>query len=414
MNYLIITFSLLLFHLSCCGQEVLLIDGIETDYHNVPRKSRTLLTIQNSRFVSDAGSGYILEAGDDSYVVSRCNNLDGAKIIGNKFIWTGYDQYPKSTLHGLMVGYNINYTIKHNYFDRLRYTSVFKAGIEDEMAWTSGAHSYNIHKDTKALTIKGIDGVRIYNNTFYSSGYSPLYHISLEENTGGEPDHPATNIIIKNNIFYQKDNFPAIRLRQSSCLEGLQCDYNVYYCENTFNNEPTFSIGGKSYNWNEWRELGFDTHSVVINPMFKDTENFVPSERLDYGVDLGEEHNTGLSTTATWEVGKYPATTVQGENWQVGAVLYKTNTAVNDVESISRYVEVVPNPNDGIFHLNIEQPLLHQNHQVNIVSMEGKILFEKFIPKGNMTTLFTLPSLQPGYYLVKSRTSGFAKKFLKQ
>jgi hypothetical protein len=301
---------------------VLLIDGLDTDYYNVPRTSPILLTLQSSLFTSNAEAGYILEAGDDSYIATTNNNLDGAKIIGNKFVWTAYNEYPSSILHGLMVGYNINYIIRHNYFNLLRYTSVFKGGIEEPMSWTSGGHSYNIHKNTRALTIKGMAGVRIYNNTFYSSGYSPLYHISLEENTGGDPNHPAQYTLIKNNIFYQVDGFPAIRVRQSSCLTGLECDYNIYYCENCENNEPNFWIEGTTYSWDQWRALGYDIHSVVLDPNFTDTRSFVPAARLDYGIDLGAEHTIGLATTAKWKVGEYPAVARQNGAWQVGAVIY--------------------------------------------------------------------------------------------
>jgi hypothetical protein len=327
------------------AQITLTIEDIDTtvtgsDGYNVPRNTPTTLTIQRSRFVSGEKSAYIVQAGDDSYVSIRDNNLDGAKIIGNKFVWTGYNTYPTSTMHGLMVGYNINYIIKHNFFDHLRYTSVFKGGIEEPMTWTAGAHSYNIHYNTKALTIKGIAGIRVYNNTFYSTGFSPLYHISIEENTGGEPDHPATNTQIKNNIFYQKDVFPAIRIRQSSCLQGLVCDYNVYYVESGSNNEPTFSIDGRTVSWSEWKALGYDAHSVVINPNFVDEIHFAPSARLDYGQNLGSAYNEGLTTDATWIVGKYPKTALQDATWQVGAVLLSSaSTSEPETPTVSETPE---------------------------------------------------------------------------
>jgi hypothetical protein len=406
----------LLSPLPCTAQNILLLDGLNTNYYDVPRTAPTELTIQRSLFTSSAGSGYILEAGDDSYIPNTNNNLDGAKIIGNKFIWTAYDMYPSSILHGLMVGYNINYTIQHNYFDRLRYTSVFKGGIEEPMQWTKGGHSYNIHKNTKALTIKGITGVKILNNTFYSSSFSPLYHISIEENTGGEPDLPAENTTIQNNIFYQKDIFPAIRIRQASCLKGLVCDYNVYFCEKSDGNEPTFRIDEIDYSWTEWRAIGFDSHSLILDPMFIDTENFVPKNRLNYGIALGEEFLTGLATNAMWEIGKYPATTKQNEKWQIGAVLYAADTLIPyPVDSISQnadFVRIYPNPNNGYFQVIISAPLIENNHDIRIISSDGKVVYTTTILKGNSSTNFKLTNLKAGYYLLWGVNSGFSKKLI--
>ena len=48
-----------------------------------------------------------------------------------------------------------------------------------------------------------------------------------------------------------------------------------------------FNAGGSIKTFSEWQALGYDTHSVVVNPNFKDFVSFVPAARLDYGTDLG-------------------------------------------------------------------------------------------------------------------------------
>ena len=56
-------------------------------------------------------------------------------------------------------------------------------------------------------------------------------------------------------------------------LTGFESDYNVYYCET---GSPKFNAGGSVKTFAQWQALGYDIHSVVINPNFKDFINFVP------------------------------------------------------------------------------------------------------------------------------------------
>ena len=82
-----------------------------------------------------------------------------------------------------------------------------------------------------------------------------------------------------------------------------------------------FSIAESKKTFAEWQALGYDTHSKVINPNFKDLINFVPAVRLDYGRDLGSEWAQGLSVNARWGTTD-PETSTQNGKWQVGAVVY--------------------------------------------------------------------------------------------
>ncbi len=67
--------------------------------------------------------------------------------------------------------------------------------------------------------------------------------------------------------------------------------------------------------------MGYDAHSVVIDPNFADKIGFVPTTRLDYGTDLGSEWLTGLATDAVWGTTS-PATADQNGTWQVGARIF--------------------------------------------------------------------------------------------
>ena len=70
--------------------------------------------------------------------------------------------------------------------------------------------------------------------------------------------------------------------------------------------------------------VGYDAHSVMVNPNFNNLTDFVPASRLNNGTNLGSNWQTGLSTTASWIVGSAPETALQNGAWQVGARIYST------------------------------------------------------------------------------------------
>jgi uncharacterized repeat protein (TIGR02059 family) len=293
---------------------------------DIPRTVPSALTYRNNSLTFAAFGNYALRSGDDSYLSSH-NNLDNAVITGNKFEWTGYSTYPTSLLHGIMAGYNINYNIKYNYQNGTPYAAVIKSGHEGvSMTWTSGSYSYNINKNTKSVLIKAVNGVRIYNNTFYNTrdNISYLYQIDIANNHDPDQTKPyplSSGTKIKNNIFYVKYDNPVIHL-DTGCTTDFECDYNVYYSEQGINHEPIFSIGSNTYTWAQWQALGFDSHSRILNPNFIDIINFVPTTKLDFGTDLDSEFKDGLAVDAVWGSGD-PAMAAQNGTWQVGARVYK-------------------------------------------------------------------------------------------
>lgn len=200
------------------------------------------------------------------------------------------------------------------------------------MVNTTGGVSYNILKTFNVGgVVKGMSGVKWYNNTFYQD--RPTYSstdptagtwrgaIDVYTNTDVTPNSVSHGTKIKNNIFYSKYKTYAINVMDAESLIDFECDYNVYWVEEG-DHMPVFNAGGSSKTWAQWRAMGYDAHSVVMNPNFIDFVNFVPTARLDYGTDLGSEFNTGLATTATWVVNSSPATQVQNGTWQVGARIY--------------------------------------------------------------------------------------------
>jgi hypothetical protein len=124
---------------------------------------------------------------------------------------------------------------------------------------------------------------------------------------------------IKNNIFYTVNRIYNIAIYDSASLSGFESDYNIFYCQA---GSPVFSYLGKYLTFVQWQALGYDTHSKNINPKFRDFIDFVPSEPLYHGTDLGELWHDGLSVSAKWIPGSSPAISRQNGTWQTGARIH--------------------------------------------------------------------------------------------
>jgi uncharacterized protein (TIGR02145 family) len=331
---------------------------------SIPRDTPTALYYTNNSITSVNSSGYILQAGDEEALAS-INNLNGAVITGNKITWNGTLLADTST-HGMFLGYNINYTVKYNYLDKTPYGILPKdgAGASPNMTYTSGGIAYNIVKNSRMPSnSKGMNGVFFYNNTFYNNISSDIGHIVIYPNgVGAAP----TGIRIKNNIFYSKyTSYKMIRVDSLDSFADFQSDYNIFWCED---GAPVFEVNGSDISFAQWQALGYDLHSVVMNPNFINTTSFVPTARLDYGINVGTTWQTGLSTTAVWTVGVAPATVNQNGAWQVGARIYG-----GEVPVVADYY-LAPNGNDNTGNGSITLPWFTLE-KVWSVLMPGNIVY---------------------------------------
>ncbi len=288
---------------------------------NIPRDQPTALIYRNNSVTSINPSGYMLQAGDEDPAVTN-NHLDGEVITGNKFVWNGTDM--TSVTHGVFTGYNINAILKYNYLYRVPLGLLRKS---NGMTNTTGGVAYNIVIDPMVgFAAKGMNNIKVYNNTFYSRRTSSETWRGLVDvytNTDGGLNAPSQGIKVFNNIFYTKNQIYNIYIYEAACLTGFESDYNVFYCES---GTPVFNYLGSRKTFAEWQALGYDAHSRVINPNFINTVDLVPAGRLDFGSDLGAEWQTGLSTTAAWVAGSAPSTADQNGTWQVGAHVYSTQS----------------------------------------------------------------------------------------
>jgi hypothetical protein len=319
---------LMILHVGLSAQTTLIIEGktysnSEASWMgvNIPRSVPTKLTFKNNSITSVNTFGYMLQAGDEEPAPTN-NNLEGAIISGNKFVWTGTDM--KSITHGLFTGHNLNAVVKYNYLDHVPMGIIRKSGTN--MANTGGGVAYNIVKSgAVGINIKGMSNVNIYNNTLYtdrttSETWRGLIYIYTH--TDITPNSVSHGTKIFNNIFYTKHQTYCIQIADTESTTGLESDYNIFFCES---GTPLFYYCGEVKTFAQWQALGYDTHSRVINPNFKDFVGFVPAARLDYGRNLGAEWAEGLSVNARWGTTD-PEKATQNSTWQVGAVVYKATT----------------------------------------------------------------------------------------
>ena len=386
------------------GQEAITIQGTVinntiTDFWKgevIPRNSPMKLIYRNNSITALNASGYLLQAGDEM-VSASVNFLDGQIITGNKFIWNGTDR--KSITHGVFTGYNIDVQIKYNFLEKVPMGIIRKS---NGMTNNSGGVAYNIIKNPLVgIVVKGMNGVCIFNNTIYSSkSESEAYRGLVEIYSNDNPVSASTGTIIKNNIFYTLNPIINIALEDIACVENFESDYNVFWCEN---GTPKFNYLGQTKTFAQWQELGYDMHSVVINPKFADTLNLVPKARLDYGINIGVEWQTGLSTTATWGITD-PEKTDQNAKWQVGAYVYSSNMGIH--EQSNNTIKLFPNPvHDGILNIRLNNQTYKQAH-LSIFDFSGKSILRKHFFNTNSFSvdLSTYPSAQ---YLVQIHTADY-------
>ena len=187
----------------------------------------TTLSFRNNSITCVNTGAHMLSAGAEAPSTSD-NNLDGEVITGNKITWNGAGVVETEAL---LLGYNKNQIVEYNYLDKTPYAAVFKSGNSStgNMTSTSGGFAYNIVRNSQVhVRVKGMNGVPIYNNTFFdnNSSANAFIYISLNPDNGKTA---STGTKIKNNIFYTTTGKGMIYAQEPGDLSGLVCDYNVYY-----------------------------------------------------------------------------------------------------------------------------------------------------------------------------------------
>ncbi len=279
-------------------------------------KSAQTVKFYNNVFQFKNVNNHSLAVGSEGSGVSD-NFYDGAEFVGNKLI--GIGDMTLGQNHAIFLGFNRGGIVKYNFLDNCPDAIVLKAKGDDNSA---GIVSYNLIKNATnyGVIVKGIQNTKIYNNTFYADNsvksYASFIEI-LKDPTGGKG---STGTIIKNNIFYSTGKqWLMIQIEDAASLEGLQCDYNVYYRSGS-NQEIAFFVNDGTkhyYTFAQWQALGFDKHSVILNTEL-DPATLIPSKTTQSAVNLGTNYITGIDVSNVWNRNNI-ISKVQVSNWQNGA-----------------------------------------------------------------------------------------------
>ena len=134
----------------------------------------------------------------------------------------------------------------------------------------SSVIQFVINKNPNIITnVKGINGIKYYNNIFYSTkaiADNPSGTGIIDVNQTSDTTQITAGVKIYNNIFYTVNQIPNIRLIDNNSLVGFESDYNIFYCEA---GTPIFTYLGTQKTFAQWQALGYDTHSIIANPKFK-------------------------------------------------------------------------------------------------------------------------------------------------
>jgi len=285
-------------------------------------KARTINFINNIVKATAGNSSSMVVIGTDVADGNDGNNTVAVVVKENKIIGR-WDEVSEDFNHALLVGYQKDADVKYNLFDHSG-VIVMEGGLGTIINTTNGFHHNLIVDHSKGIVAGGWDNLFIVNNTIISKHLPPQAAITVTESNNGADTNDCN---IKNNIVVcsASGTFTAIELAHS--VDEV-IDYNIYYAAGTLQ----FKRGLTSYNFAQWKALGYDTHSVVLtteqfNGLFTDFANgdyalAAGSAAEGTGNNLGDSYNVKLSPLTNWGTDiELPTvvTELQGENWNIGA-----------------------------------------------------------------------------------------------
>jgi hypothetical protein len=277
------------------------------------------------------------------------------------------------SVNGIRLIEGKNYFIRYNIFQDLNY------GIYTFAAMNTIYYNSFSRTETAIMAANFSSEIKAYNNVFYEN------HQCISSSYGG--------LTLYNNIFrLSMPGSTAI----SQVLDEIVSDHNLFYPEQ----EGFIEIAGTKYNsLNELKKYRSNDHKSVSNdPLFVDENagDFMIEESsptVDAGVNLGLEKDIAGKEVPF------------GKAVDIG--LYElpftpSATESEHLEFSSHDIPVYPNPNNGIFSLNITHEDVSGYARILIFDSNGQ---EVFSNGSFMTGIhhFNLTNLKSGNYFVSIR-----------
>lgn len=170
-------------------------------------------------------------------------------------------------------------------------------------------------------TIDTCDNNKVFNNTFYRNyngdDYGPGYDAEIVCSL------KTSNTQIRNNIMYADPNGYCIYSFDRGTNELI--DNNLFYSTRSSVNYSS-DRGGLTIT--QWRNLGYDAHSIVADPAFVNSTNHVfalkvTSPGIDSATNLGSTYAIGMNPyTVKVESSPSVSQNSYGTGWDMGACIF--------------------------------------------------------------------------------------------
>jgi hypothetical protein len=173
----------------------------------------------------------------------------------------------------------------------------------------------------------------------------------------------------------------------------------------------------------------FKKHAnITIDAVASDPDGTISKVEFFSGNSKGNIKLAEL-TTAPWsftwkdvDVGTYSITAIATDNLNATTVSSPVDIEVEDDIITSFYdvnseiLKLYPNPNNGIFTIELIDPMQSEKSEITITSFEGKVIYNGTMLLEELRKQFDLSYIKPGFYiLVLSRSEIIvAKKFIKE
>ena len=244
--------------------------------------------IRNNYSWSNSLSNSTISLGAEASGINENNNsiITGNRIIG----WRIENPSRHASTHHLFVGGGINVITANNYCSDGSLGIVVKTGSSAQPYRTGGVFNNIIQNCSVGIWARGVDSLKIYNNTI--SSFFLQNGILCDENSAIVGTQNSSNCIAKNNIIttsLSTGNLYNFDAASSGCIgeySSLNGGLNLLAGSVNYTSLATAQAASKLLN------------CVVQNPSL--STELIPESAIIIGQNLGSTFEDALSTATTW------------------------------------------------------------------------------------------------------------------
>ncbi len=196
------------------------------------------------------------------------NLIDGAVIEYNRIYGPAYfGVVGFVTTHGILYGHSRYAQVTHNYVNGAGYGVIFKGTGQDWLYAGGASNNIFVNCTVTGGYAKGVRNTTWYNNTLYlDPTHSALALLEVGPNSTDAATYESDGTRLRQNIFYGKAGCSMVSVLSEGSQIGLDSDYNCVW-----NNvgSADFYVTGVRKSLASWQALGYDKHSLLVDPLFE-------------------------------------------------------------------------------------------------------------------------------------------------